>query len=175
MVKLAGLEGIIAKRKDSVYARLTRSPAWQKLKLALSQEFVIGGYNPDEATFSSLLVGYYEGDRLMFAGKVRQGFNPSSRRALLNVLKPLAVNRCPFGNLPISKTGHFGEGITKEDMAKLKWLRPERVAQVSFTEWTSSSLLRHATFLGLRNDKNPQEVVKEEVQAIHKEKEIRGD
>jgi bifunctional non-homologous end joining protein LigD len=90
--------------------------AWQKFKLSLSQEFVIGGYNPDGNTFSSLLLGYYDKGQLKSAGKVRQGFNPASRRALLKVLQPLAVKRCPFVNLSLSKTGHFGEGITKGDM-----------------------------------------------------------
>ncbi len=161
VVKKAGLEGVVAKRKDSVYAKGTRSLAWQKLKLEAVQEFVIGGYNPEGASFSSLLAGYYEGGRLMFAGKVRQGYNPSSRGALMKLLRPLKLTRCPFANLPSSKTGHFGEGITQEDMARLQWVQPRLVAQVSFTEWTSYGLLRHATFLGLREDKEPTEVVKE--------------
>jgi bifunctional non-homologous end joining protein LigD len=139
----------------------TRTLAWQKFKLSLSQELVIGGYNPDGNTFSSLLLGYYDNGQLMFAGKVGQGFNPASRRALLKILKPLVMKRCPFVNLPLSKTGHFGEGITKEDMETLQWLKPGLVAQVSFTEWTSYGLLRHARFLGLRSDKDPREVPRE--------------
>jgi len=133
------------------------------LKLSPSQEFVIGGYNSNENSFSSLLVGYYENGRLMFAGKVRQGFNAGLRQSLLKSLRPLATKRCPFVNLPSSKTGHFGEGITKEDMSKLQWCRPKLVAQVSFTEWTNYGLLRHATFLGWRDDKEAIEVVKEPV------------
>ncbi|HLH55060.1 MAG TPA: ATP-dependent DNA ligase, partial [Verrucomicrobiae bacterium] len=139
----------------------SRSLDWRKLKLSLSQEFVIGGYNPERNSFSSLLVGYYQGKQLIFAGKVRQGLNPASRVALMNLLKPNRVQECPFANLPSSKTGHFGEGITKEDMAKLCWVRPKLVAQTGFTEWTSYGLLRHATYQGLRNDKTPREVVKE--------------
>lgn len=160
-VKRAGLEGIIAKRKDSEYTARTRSLAWRKLKLAHVQEFVIGGYNPDGKSFSSILAGYYDGNRLIFAGKVRQGFNPALRRALFNGLQPFKTNRCPFDNLPLSRTGHFGEGITKEEMLKLQWVRPESVAQVSFVEWTNSGLLRQATFLGLRGDKDPKEVIRE--------------
>src|SRR4030095_13152347 len=111
-VKDAGLEGVIAKRKDSIYAGGTRSPAWQKFKLSLSQEFVIGGYNPEGNKFSSLLVGYYDaGGQLIFAGKVRQGFNPASRLALMKILKPLVVERCPFANLPIGKRSAFGDDI----------------------------------------------------------------
>jgi ATP-dependent DNA ligase len=69
----------------------------------LSQEFVIGGYNPEGNKFSSLLVGYYDTGQLLFAGKVRQGFNPASRLALMKILKPLAIESCPFANLPINK------------------------------------------------------------------------
>ena len=68
---------------------------------------------------------------------------------------------CPFVNLPSSKKGHFGEGVTAEDMPKLRWLKPKLVAQVAFTEWTNYGLLRHATYLGLREDKDPTEVVRE--------------
>jgi bifunctional non-homologous end joining protein LigD len=165
-VKNAGLEGIVAKRRNSSYLTRTRSRDWRKLKLSPAQEFVVGGYNPEGATFSSLLVGYYEGRNLMFAGKVRQGLNPASRRALMRTFSARLVDECPFANLPISKTGHFGEGITAADMQKLHWVRPELVVQVSFTEWTSYGLLRHATFEGLRNDKNAHEVVRESVDPV---------
>jgi bifunctional non-homologous end joining protein LigD len=161
-LKAAQIEGVIAKRRDSFYAGRTRSLAWQKLKLSPAQEFVVGGYNPDGESFSSLLVGYHANGQLMFAGKVRQGLNPSLRRALLKGFKALVSDRCPFVNLPLSKSGHFGEGISKEDMEGLQWLEPQLVAQVSFTEWTSSGLLRHASFLGLRGDKDPEEVVMEQ-------------
>jgi bifunctional non-homologous end joining protein LigD len=123
---------------------------------------VIGGYNPDSGPFQSILVGYYERDKLMFAGKVRQGFNPALRSTLLNKLKPLLTGRCPFCNLPTSKKSHFGEGITADDMNKRRWLKPKLVAQVRFTEWTSYGLLRHATFVGLRADKEPAEVTREQ-------------
>jgi bifunctional non-homologous end joining protein LigD len=165
-IEAAGLEGVIAKRKDSKYQPRTRSLDWRKLKLGHTQEFVIGGYNPDGATFQSLLVGYYEGGKLMFAGKVRQGFNPTSRRRLFETLAPFATAKCPFANLPSSKKSHFGEGVTAEDMKKLRWLKPQLVAQVQFAEWTNYGLLRHATFLGLRDDKAPREVVKETPAAV---------
>ena len=83
---------------------------------------MIGGYSPDSGSFQSILVGYYDGDTVMFAGKVRQGFNPALRSTLLNKLKPLLTSRCPFYNLPTSKKSHFGEGITADDMNKLRWL-----------------------------------------------------
>ena len=159
-IKQAGLEGVIAKRLTSKYEARTRSTDWLKLKLGHAQEFVIGGYNPDGETFQSLLVGYYEGAKLIFAGKVRQGFNPASRRRLFASLAPLALPKCPFANLPSSKKSHFGEGVTAEDMKKLRWLKPRLVAQVSFAEWTTYGLLRHATFQGLRDDKTPREVAR---------------
>lgn len=160
-VQNAGLEGVIAKRRDSKYQPSGRTNAWLKLRLGLAQEFVIGGFNPDAALFQSLLVGYYEKKKLIFAGKVRQGFNPGSRRALMERLTPLLTHKCPFANLPSSKKSHFGEGVTADDMKKLKWLKPKLVAQVRFAEWTSYGLLRHATFLGLRDDKDPREVARD--------------
>jgi bifunctional non-homologous end joining protein LigD len=160
-MEAAGLEGVIAKRRDSRYQPRGRTSAWMKLRLGLAQEFVIGGYNPDASTFQSLLVGYYVKGELMFAGKVRQGFNPASRKALMKELAPLETKHCPFANLPSSKESHFGEGVTADDMKKLKWLKPKLVAQVRFAEWTSYGLLRHATFLGLRDDKGAREVVRE--------------
>jgi hypothetical protein len=72
-----------------------------------------------------LLVGYFEGSRLLFAGKVHQGLNPANRRALLQLLQPLATSNCPFANLPTSKSGHWGEGVTAEAMADYVWLRPD--------------------------------------------------
>ena len=160
-IENAGLEGVMAKRRDSKYFARTRSPDWLKLRIGHAQEFVIGGYNPDGETFQSLLVGYYEGAKLIFAGKVRQGFNPTSRRKLFEKLAPLLTAKCPFANLPSSKKSHFGEGVTADDMKKLKWLKPKLVGQVRFAEWTTYGLLRHATFLGLRDDKEPREVVRE--------------
>lgn len=160
-VKTAGLEGVVAKRRDSLYRAGTRVTTWLKFKLNQAQEFVIGGYKPDAGSFQSILAGYYEGKKLMFAGKVRQGFNPPSRARLLQQMRPFLTDRCPFANLPTSKKSHFGEGITAEEMKELCWLRPELVAQISFTEWTSYGLLRHATFEGLRDDKEPRAVVRE--------------
>ena len=132
-----------------------------KLKLNKEQEFVIGGYKPDAGSFQSILVGYYEAKRLIFAGKVRQGFNPVGRARLLKEMKPLLTDKCPFSNLPTSRKSHFGEGISVDEMVDLCWLKPKLVAQVSFTEWTNYGLLRHATFEGLRDDKAPRQIVRE--------------
>jgi bifunctional non-homologous end joining protein LigD len=157
----AGLEGVVAKKRDSLYRAGTRVTSWLKLKLNKGQEFVIGAYKPDAGSFQSILVGYHEGRKLIFAGKVRQGFNPMVRARLLKEMRPVLEKECPFANLPTSRKSHFGEGITAEEMAELCWLKPKLIAQVSFTEWTNYGLLRHATFEGLRHDKTPRAIVRE--------------
>jgi bifunctional non-homologous end joining protein LigD len=164
-IKAAGLEGVIAKKRDSLYRAGTRVTTWLKFKINKAQEFVIGGYKPEAGSFQSILVGYYKGKELLFAGKVRQGFNPHVRAKLLAAMRPCLTNECPFANLPSSRTSHFGEGITREEMKQLCWLKPKLVAQISFTEWTNYGLLRHATFEGLRDDKQPHAVIREPVAA----------
>jgi bifunctional non-homologous end joining protein LigD len=160
-VAAAGLEGVIAKQRDSLYRAGARVTTWLKFKLNKAQEFVIGGYKPDAGSFQSILVGYHDAKKLIFAGKVRQGFNPVGRARLLKEMKPFLAGECPFANLPTSRKSHFGEGITIGEMSELCWLKPKLVAQVSFTEWTNYGLLRHATFEGLREDKAPREVIRE--------------
>ena len=160
-IKSAGLEGIVAKKRDSFYRAGTRVTTWLKYKINKAQEFVIGGYKPDAGSFQSVLVGYYEAKKLVFAGKVRQGFNPYVRAKLYEAILPCLTSKCPFANLPSSRTSHFGEGITTEEMKELCWLKPKLVAQISFTEWTNYGLLRHATFEGLRDDKEAHSVVRE--------------
>jgi bifunctional non-homologous end joining protein LigD len=108
-----------------------------------------------------LVVGYYEGKKLLFAGKVRQGLNPAIRSALLKGLQPIRTAQCPFSNLPNSKKGHWGEGITAAEMGDYVWLEQRVVAEVKFTEWTSGGVLRHPQFVGIRDDKIPQEVIRE--------------
>ena len=77
-------------------------------------------------------------------------------------MEPCLTSKCPFANLPTSRTSHFGEGITTEEMKELCWLKPKLVAQINFTEWTNYGLLlRHATFEGTRQDKEPRDVVRE--------------
>jgi bifunctional non-homologous end joining protein LigD len=156
-----GLEGVIAKRRDSRYEVGKRSGAWLKLKLSPEQEFVIGGYKPALKGIESLIVGYYESGKLVCAGNVRQGLNPRNRIELAALLKPLTMATCPFANLPTAKTGHWGEGITAEKMKDLRWVKPKLVAQVAFTEWTQGLQLRHATYKGLRDDKKARDVRKE--------------
>jgi bifunctional non-homologous end joining protein LigD len=98
----------------------------------------------------------------MYAGKVRIGLNPLNRKALMPIMRPFIRKKCPFANLPNSKTDHFGETITAEHMGDYIWLQPKLVVSVAFTEWTDSDVLRHAAFEGLRDDKDPTEVVRED-------------
>ena len=161
-VAQVGLEGVIAKRRDSRYEPGKRSGVWQKLKLQHRQEFVIGGYKPEHRNFQSLVVGYYVHKHLRFGGRVRAGFTPAQRAALFDRLKLLRIDVCPFADLPTGKTGHWGEGVTEEDMKVLKWVRPKVVVDIAFTEWTRDGHLRHSTFLGVRDDKRPLEVVREQ-------------
>jgi len=161
-LKAAGIEGVVAKRKDSTYQPGERSNDWVKLKLERQQELVIGGYRPAGAAgLDALLVGYYEGKSLLFAGKVRAGFIPHVRREVLAKLRPLATSQCPFANLPDESSGHWGGGITADQMAEMQWTKPQLVAQIRFTEWTADSRLRHAAFLGLRTDKSARDVTRE--------------
>ena len=84
---------------------------------------------------------------------MRSGFTAAQRTALFELLRPLKTEKCPFVDLPSTKTGHWGEGVTEEDMKILKWVKPTLVAQVRFVEWTADGHLRHSAFLGLRSDK----------------------
>lgn len=160
-VQTLGLEGVIAKRKNSRYTPGDRSPAWVKLKLDRQQEFVIGGYRPGSNGLDGLLVGYHEGRQLRFAGKVRTGFTPHLRRQVTARLEPLRTDRCPFVDLPNSKTSHWGGGVTPEQMSEMQWVTPKLVAQIRFVEWTADGHLRHAAFLGLRTDKRASSVRRE--------------
>jgi bifunctional non-homologous end joining protein LigD len=158
-VRGIGGEGVIAKRRDSTYQLGERSSDWVKLKLEKQQEFVIGGYRPDGSdSLDALLVGYYAGRELLFAGKVRAGFIPPVRREVARRLKPLRVDRCPFANLPDNKKSRWGAGITAEEMHEVQWTKPQLVAQIRFVEFTADGRLRHAAFLGLRSDKEAREV-----------------
>ena len=160
-VRELGLEGVVAKRRSSRYEAGRRSDKWLKVKFSRRQEFVVGGYKRANAGFDSVLVGYYEGRRLYYAGKVRAGFTAHSRGELMRRLAPLGRRSCPFVNLPSTKSSHWGEGVTAEDMAALKWVTPSVVVEVTFTEWTRDNNLRHAAYVGLREDKRAQEVRRE--------------
>ena len=98
---------------------------------------------------------------MKFAGKVRAGFTPHVRREVFARLRPLHASRCPFADLPNSRTSHWGAGVTAEQMGEMQWLRPQLVAQVRFVEWTADGHLRHAAFLGIREDRPASRVGRE--------------
>ncbi len=161
-VRSLGLEGVVAKRKGSRYRPGERSGDWVKLKLESQHEFVVGGFRPDGTdSIDALVVGYYEGKKLKFAGKVRAGFTPHIRRELASKLRPLEIEHCPFVDLPTTGPSQWGGGVMADQMHEMRWIRPRVVAQIRFVEWTAEGHLRHAAFLGLRLDKSAREVVRE--------------
>lgn len=160
-VRSLKMEGIVAKRRLSIYEPGKRSKSWIKVKFNQRQEFVIGGFKPSSSSVDSLVVGYYEGTRLHFAGRVRAGFTPHDRGEVFRLIEPLQVERCPFVDLPSARTGHWGEGVSAEDMVKLRWVKPRVVVEVSFVEWTRDGALRHSQFVALRTDKRARDVRRE--------------
>jgi DNA ligase D-like protein (predicted ligase) len=160
-VRNQGLEGVIAKRKNSLYEAGKRTGSWAKMRLNRGQEFVVGGFIPGPHGVDSIIVGYYRGKDLLYVARVRNGFVPSTRRVVYDKLKPLAIDRCPFVNLPETGRARWGEILDAEKMKKCVWVRQELVAVVEFLEWTEGDRLRHSKFISLRDDKDPREVVKE--------------
>jgi len=156
-----GFEGLIAKRRDSLYEAGERSGSWRKMRVTQGQEFVIGGYTPTARSFDALIFGYYEGDKLLYVARTRNGFTPRSRLDLLKLLRKLETPVCPFANLPEPKGGRWGQGLTAAKMAECRWVRPELVGQFEFVEWTPDNHLRHSRFVALREDKKPRDVIRE--------------
>ena len=160
-VKQHGLEGVIAKRVDSVYEPGKRSGLWSKYRINQGQEFVVGGYTPGNP-FDALIVGFYRGKDLVYAAKVRAGFIPATRREVFQAMKDLKISKCPFVNLPEKGEGRWGQGLTAEKMKQCIWVKPKVVVRIDFLEWTGADHLRHTKFVALRDDKDPRKVVKEE-------------
>ena len=161
-IRRLGLEGVVAKRDDSFYRPGERSDDWIKVRFSPRQEFVIGGYKPSASNFESVVIGYYEQKQLHFAARVRAGFTPYARAEVFRRIVDRSVEKCPFVDLPNSKSGgQWGEGVTEEDMTRLRWVKPNVVIQVEFVEWTDAGVLRHPKFIGLREDKKAGEVRRE--------------
>ena len=159
-----GFEGLIGKRSGSRYEAGKRSGAWIKIKIHLEQEFVIGGYTEPEGSrkyFGALLVGFYEGKNFRFAGRVGTGFSDKLLRSLFDDLQKIRVESCPFFNVPAPGRNRWDQGLTAAEMKRCHWVKPKMVCQVKFTEWTRDDRLRQPVFLGLREDKNASEVVRE--------------
>lgn len=161
-VRAMHLEGIVAKRIDSIYEPGERSRNWQKLKLERRQEFVIGGYRLAASdSVDALLVGYYEDGELHFAAKTRAGLVPHLRQQFARSLNKLRIDDCPFVDLPTEGSSRWGGGVSAEDMKEINWTRPEIVVEIQFVEWTADNRLRLSKYLGLRPDKQASDVRRE--------------
>jgi len=146
-----GWEGVIAKRRGSKYEQ-RRSPHWLKMKCEESQEFVVGGFTDPQGKrvgLGALLVGYFDGAELLFAGKIGTGFDTKLLLELRQKLDALEIPKPPFTQ---------GKGLPR---LRAHWVRPELVVQVGFIEWTVHGKLRHPRLLGVRTDKAPRDVVRE--------------
>jgi bifunctional non-homologous end joining protein LigD len=146
-----GWEGVIAKRRDSLYES-RRSPSWLKMKCEAGQELVVGGFTEPQGKrvgIGALLVGYYEGDDFVFAGKVGTGLDTRLLLALRERFAPLELAKPAFTR---------GTGLPR---AGAHWVRPEVVVQVAFMEWTRHGKLRHPRLVGLREDKSARDVARE--------------
>jgi DNA ligase D-like protein (predicted ligase) len=148
-VKAHCLEGVVAKRADSVYQPGLRTGLWSKHRVNQRGEFVIGGYVPSHLGVDSIVVGFYRGKDLQYAARVRAGFVPLTRRQVYEALKGLETPGCPFVNLPEKDAGRWGQGLTAEKMKDCVWVKPELVAEIEFLECTDANHLRHTSFVGL--------------------------
>jgi len=146
-----GIEGIVSKLADSLYES-TRSHNWQKVKCLRRQEFVIAGYTLSDKglPFSSLVLGVYEKGKLIYAGRAGTGFSNKQRVELKKMLDRIARPTKPFAEIP-----------KDPDLRKAVWAEPKLIGEVAFTEWTNEGVIRHPSFQGLREDKQPSEVIRE--------------
>ncbi len=163
-VKKLGIEGIIAKQSDSEYFPGTRSKAWLKIKSGQQHEAVIGGYTLNEDSsklFSALLLGVYENKKLRYIGQAGTGFTDAMQEELLQKMRPLAVTKCPFSEIPIvNKPTRFRPDPPR---AAITWIKPKLVCEVQYQELTNEGVMRHPSFQGLRVDKKASQVVMDQV------------
>ncbi|HEY6659493.1 MAG TPA: non-homologous end-joining DNA ligase [Pyrinomonadaceae bacterium] len=147
-----GIEGIVSKLADSMYES-TRSRNWEKVKCIKRQEFVIAGYTLSEKgiPFSSLILGFYDQGKLIYAGRAGTGYTNAMRVELKKKLDKMVINKRPFAVLP-----------KDPGLRRAVWTEPKLVGEVAFTEWTDEGVIRHPSFQGLREDKKPHQVVREE-------------
>jgi len=151
-----GWEGLIAKNRESSYVHV-RSPNWLKFKCIQEQEMVVGGYTRPAGSrvgFGALLVGYYKDGALHYAGKVGTGYNAAFLQKFIRALQKIETKKSPFSNTSAIKG------------ANVHFVRPNLVVEIGFEEWTRNNKLRQPRFLGIRDDKNPKDVVKETPQNI---------
>jgi bifunctional non-homologous end joining protein LigD len=151
LTKEKGMEGIIAKRKDSIYHPGKRTSDWLKIKARLQQEFVVGGFTEGKGNrknLGALLLGAYRNGKLHYFGHSGSGFTEKGIQDALKRMKPLFTEKSPFENPP-------------RVPEKIQWVKPKLVCEVTFAEWTDDEQMRQTVFLGWRDDKAPREVVKE--------------
>jgi DNA ligase D-like protein (predicted polymerase)/DNA ligase D-like protein (predicted ligase) len=160
-VKASGLEGLVAKKRSSLYEPGMRSGAWRKMRVNLGQELVIGGYTPSGKNFDALIIGYFENGALLYVARTRNGFTPALRQTLFAKLQKLEIAACPFANLPEESAGRWGQGLTAVKMKDCRWLEPVTVGRFEFVEWTPDNHLRHSKFAGLVEDRAASAVVRE--------------
>jgi bifunctional non-homologous end joining protein LigD len=156
-----GLEGVVAKLRRSRYEPGRRTPAWLKLKIRPEQELVVGGWTPGEGNardLGAVAVGVYEGDKLRFAGKVGSGFTGVTRKRLLALMEPLAIEGPPFDPPPPRDyRGRWGG-----DLRGITWIRPELVIRAEIGGWTRDGVVRQTSYKGLEIGRDPREVVREQ-------------
>lgn len=156
-----GAEGSIAKLKTSSYETGHRSGSWVKIKFHKGQEFVIAGYTLPKNSrhyFGALILGYYRGNRLIFAGRVGTGFNEKALKEIHRKLRPLECDSAQVEEIQEPSGRWRAKGWKASDS---RWVKPKLIAQVQFTERTDDGILRHPSFQGLREDKKPIDVVRE--------------
>jgi bifunctional non-homologous end joining protein LigD len=154
-------EGAIAKLKSSHYETGRRSDSWVKIKFQRVQEFVIAGYTLPKNSrqyFGALVLGYYDEKRLLFAGRVGTGFTERALKEIYQKLKPLEIKHPAVEEIK-QPSGRWRPKGWKASEAR--WVKPKLIAQVRFSEWTEDGILRHPSFQGLRDDKNPTDVIRE--------------
>ena len=151
LTKQKGMEGIIAKRKESIYRPAVRTSDWLKIKARLQQEFVVGGFTEGKGSrqrLGALLLGAYRNGKLHYFGHSGSGFSEKGIDDALHRMKPLFTDESPFENPPKVKE-------------KIQWVEPKLVCEVEYAEMTADEQLRQTTFLGWRDDKQPEDVVLE--------------
>lgn len=149
-----GLEGIVAKQRDSIYQSGKRPGSWVKYRVNQREEFIIGGYRRAGQYFDALLVGRFDGDKLMFVDKVKNGFVPETRKQVYEALQDLIIPACPFANLP--ERTHRRAAVDAEEIKICTWVRPEQKCEVDFAEWTKAGRLRHSSFRALTGRISPR-------------------
>jgi len=159
-VKAQGLEGLVAKRRNSKYDPGLRSGAWLKMRVNQGQELVIGGYTPSPKNFDALDIGYYEGPDLIYAARTRDGFTPASR---VELFKRVSRWKSRSARLPICRRRRLaaGRGIDGCQDGRVQVAQTVLVGQFEFVEWTEDSHLRHSRLMAMRDNKEPKDVKRE--------------